>query len=112
MIQLVTHCAQPVGVVALPGQVPHGEGWVIGVITVKASSGWAAHVKRHLDGLIVVQAGKAFPSEEEGGFQTFGIVGEAETVCLACAIHKDFIATDSDSVVMQECADVFFCGEG
>jgi hypothetical protein len=33
-------------------------------------------------------------------------------VCLACAIHKDFIATDSDSVVMQECADVFFCGEG
>ena len=108
MIQLVTHCAQPVGVVALPGQVPHGERWVIGVITVKASPGWAAHVKRHLDGLIVVQAGKAFPSEEEGGFQTFGIVGEAETVCLACAIHKDFIATDSDSVVMQESHEMLF----
>ena len=112
MIQLVTHCAQPVGVVALTGQVSHGERWVIRVVTVKASSGGAANIERHLNWLVVVQAGEAFPSEKEGGFQTFGIVGEAETVCLACAIHKDFIATDSDSVVMQECADVFFCGEG
>ena len=108
MVQLVTHCAQPVGVVALPGQVPHGERWVIGVITVKASSGWAAHVKRHLDGLIVVQAGKAFPSEEEGGFQTFRIVVKPDTVRLACAVYEDLIATHGDFIVQQECADGFF----
>ena len=45
MVQLVTHCAQLVSVVALTGQVPHGKQWVIGMVAVKTSPGGAANIE-------------------------------------------------------------------
>jgi hypothetical protein len=39
--------------------------------------------------LVVIQAGEALPSEEEGGFQTFRIIGEPDTVRLAYAVNED-----------------------
>ena len=101
MVQLVAHCAQLVSVVALTGQVPYWERRVIGMVTVKTSPGGAAHIKWHLNRLIVIQAGEALPSEEEEGFQTFGIVGETNSVCLTDAVNQDLIATYGDFIIQQ-----------